>query len=68
MLQQHIFPVPWFYAVICMDPVAMVEDLGLNDAETLAAVAGFNPKKYLVYVNLVSPSLSALIVMNGTCS
>ena len=37
-----------------MDPVAMVKDLGLNDAETLEAVEAFNPKTYLVYVNLVS--------------
>ena len=36
-----------------MDPLAMVQDLGLVDADTLEAVDGFNPKKYLVYVNLV---------------
>lgn len=32
----------------------MVKDLGLDDVQTLAAVEGFRPKKYLVYVNLVS--------------
>ena len=52
--RRRVFPVPWFYAAIRMDPVAMVKDLGLNDAETLEAVEAFNPKTYLVYVNLVS--------------
>nr|VWP01925.1 Candidapepsin-4 (EC (ACP 4) (Aspartate protease 4) (Secreted aspartic protease 4) [Ganoderma boninense] len=52
MSRRPVFPVPWFYAVIRMDPLAMVTDLGLDDTETLAEVEMFNPKKYLVYVNL----------------
>ena len=54
--QRRVFPVPWFYAVVRMDPLTMVMDLGLNDEETLEAVKGFNPKKYLVYVNFVCVS------------
>ena len=60
MARRHVFPVPWFYAVIRMDPVVMVKDLGLNDVETLKAVEAFSPKKYLVYVNLVSLLFSEL--------
>ncbi|RDX48679.1 hypothetical protein OH76DRAFT_1483764 [Lentinus brumalis] len=44
------FPPPFTYAVIRMDPVTMVKDLGLDDPATLAEVEGMSPKKYLVYI------------------
>ena len=51
---QLIFPSGLAYAVVRMDPVAMVKDLGLDDAETLNAVEAMTPKKYLVYLEYVS--------------
>ena len=51
---QLIFPSGLAYAVVRMDPVAMVKDLGLDDAETLNAVGAMTPKKYLVYLEYVS--------------
>ncbi|KAI1786332.1 hypothetical protein LXA43DRAFT_59437 [Ganoderma leucocontextum] len=47
---QLIFPSGFAYAVIKMDPLAMVKDLGLDDLDTLAAAAAMKPKKYLVYL------------------
>ncbi len=48
-------PSPWRFATIRMDPVAMVEDLGLRDASGFVAKARkMSPKKYLVYLDLVS--------------
>lgn len=40
------------YAVIRMDPVAMVKDL--NDLEALVAAEALQTKKYLVYLDFVS--------------
>ena len=34
----------------------MVSNLGLDDSKTLAAVAKMEPKKYLIYLEYVSPS------------
>ncbi|KAM5537963.1 hypothetical protein V8D89_008439 [Ganoderma adspersum] len=50
MQRRRVFPVPWFYAAICMDPMAMVKDLGQDDAQALVALEGFRPKKYLAYL------------------
>lgn len=48
------FPLSRFYAVVRMDPLTMIKDLGLDDAETLRETEALHPKKYLVYVNIVS--------------
>ncbi len=50
------FPSGMSYAFIKMDPLAMVRNLGLDDGETLAAVAEMKPKKYLIYLEYVSLS------------
>lgn len=42
------FPTMMLYAVIRMDPVAMVEHL--NDPIATQAAAAMQPKKYLVYI------------------
>ncbi|RDX48720.1 hypothetical protein OH76DRAFT_1310311, partial [Lentinus brumalis] len=39
------------YAVLRMDPEAMVKDLGLDDAATLDEVRQMSAKKYLVYLD-----------------
>ncbi|TFK84690.1 hypothetical protein K466DRAFT_496077, partial [Polyporus arcularius HHB13444] len=44
------FPPPFTYAVVRLDPVTMVKDLGLDDPATLAEVKGMSPRKYLVYI------------------
>ena len=51
---QLLFPSGLAYGVIKMDPSSMVKDLGLDDPDTLAAVAAMTPKKYLVYLEHVS--------------
>ena len=45
------YPVPQTYAVIQLDPVAMV--LHLNDANALEEARAMAPKKYLVYISMV---------------
>lgn len=45
-------PNPGTYAVIRMNPVAMVKDL--NDPEALVAAEALQTKKYLVYLDFVS--------------
>ena len=40
------------YAVIRMDPIAMVEHL--NDAEALASARALRSKSYVVYIDCVS--------------
>ena len=49
----RIAPPPCTYAIIRMDPEAMIKDLGLDDPETLSEVEKMNPQKYLVYVEWV---------------
>ena len=49
----RIVPPPCVYAVIRMDPTSMVQNLGLDDLETLGEAGKMNPKKYLVYVEWV---------------
>lgn len=41
------------YAVIRMDPVAMVKKL--DDTEALDAARAMTPQSYVVFLNLVSP-------------
>ncbi|KAI0800131.1 hypothetical protein C8Q74DRAFT_1190978 [Fomes fomentarius] len=49
---RRIIPSSHHYAVIRMDPVAMVEGLGLDDdLETLAEARAMQPRKYLVYLS-----------------
>ena len=48
-------PSPHHYAVIRMDPVAMITSLGIDDPATLAEARSMNPKKYLVYLFWVRP-------------
>ena len=50
-----IFPLPQRFAVVQIDPVAMLTMAGLDDAEALAAAKALVPKKYLVYLEDVSP-------------
>ena len=45
-------PSPDSYAVVRLDPVAMVEHL--NDREALASARAMKPKTYLVYIDCVS--------------
>ncbi len=59
-MRPRLFPTPWFYAAIRMDPLTMVMDLGLEDPETLAAVEELHSKKYLVYVDFVRPIYSPI--------
>ena len=50
----HVFvPSPSRYAVIHLDPVAMVQHL--NDEKALEAAEAMCPKKYLVYIDQVRP-------------
>ena len=51
-----IFPLQRRFAVIQVDPVAMVLAAGLGDAEALTAAKALVTKKYLVYLESVSPS------------
>ena len=51
-----IFPLQRRFAVIQVDPVAMVLAAGLGDAEALTAAKALATKKYLVYLESVSPS------------
>lgn len=44
-------PFPGIYAVIRVDPVAMVQHL---DRDAILAAESLNPKSYLVYINTVS--------------
>ena len=48
-----VVPLPHHYAVIRMDPEAMLRDLGLDDPVTLDEVRKIPVKKYLVYLNWV---------------
>lgn len=47
-------PLPHHYAVIRMDPVRMVTDLGLDDPDTLREAQNMKTRKYLVYLSFVS--------------
>ena len=47
-------PSPRYYAVIRMDPVAMVQGLELDDPQMLEEARKMEPKKYLVYLDRVS--------------
>ena len=47
-------PGPGHYAVIQFKPVSMVQDLGIDDAATMAEALKIHPRKYLVYLNCVS--------------
>ncbi|KAI0350643.1 hypothetical protein OH77DRAFT_1412785 [Trametes cingulata] len=48
----HFFsPSPGTYAVVRMDPVAMVEELGIDDVEAVAAARAMQPKSYLIYLD-----------------
>ena len=42
------------YAVIQFKPVNMVQDLGIDDAATMAEASRIRPRKYLVYLDCVS--------------
>ncbi len=44
---------PGHYAVLRMDPEAMLKDLGLDDAATIEEVRQMSVKKYLVYLDWV---------------
>ena len=60
-------PTTHSYAVIRMDPVAMVEHL--DDAEALASARALCPKSYVVYIDCVSssyPSMSTLADISVT--
>ncbi|RDX48700.1 hypothetical protein OH76DRAFT_650215 [Lentinus brumalis] len=46
-----VAPMPGHYAVVRMDPEAMLKDLGLDDAATLDEVRQMSVKKYLVYLD-----------------
>ena len=46
-------PGPGHYAVIQFKPVSMVQDLGIDDAATMAEALKIRPRKYLVYLNCV---------------
>ncbi len=48
-----LIPQPSHYAVIRLDPEAMVEDLGLQDTKTLLEVRNMSRKKYLVFLEWV---------------
>ncbi len=45
-----IFPRPRQFAVVQIDPVAMVKTAGLDDPEALAAAGALVTKKYLLYL------------------
>ncbi|KAI0800134.1 hypothetical protein C8Q74DRAFT_1191240, partial [Fomes fomentarius] len=47
-------PLPHHYAVIRMDPVRMVTDLGLDDPDTLREAQHMKTRKYLVYLSFVA--------------
>ena len=47
-------PGPGHYAVIQFKPVSMVQDLGIDDAATMAEALKIHPRKYLVYLDCVS--------------
>ena len=49
------------FAVIRMDPIAMVEHLG--DDVALRAAMAMRPKKYLVYLEHVSPAIGPSLPM-----
>ncbi|KAI0697410.1 hypothetical protein C8T65DRAFT_755346 [Cerioporus squamosus] len=49
-MDRPLIPQPSHYAVIRIDPEAMVKDLGLEDSETLREVRGMSRKKYLVFL------------------
>ena len=45
-----IGPSPRYYAVIQMDPEAMIRDLHLDDEQALKEVQEMQPQKYLIYL------------------
>ncbi|RDX48702.1 hypothetical protein OH76DRAFT_1352070, partial [Lentinus brumalis] len=49
-MDHPLIPLPSHYAVIRIDPEAMVKDLALEDAETLHEVRSMSRKKYLVFL------------------
>ncbi len=53
-MDHPLIPLPSHYAVIRIDPEAMVKDLALEDAETLHEVRSMSRKKYLVFLQWVS--------------
>ena len=53
------------YAVIRMNPVAMVEHL--NDAEALASARALRPKSYVVYIDCVSWSYPSMTTLADIC-
>ena len=64
---QEEVPCDRSFAVIRMDPVAMVEHL--NDAEALASARALRPKSYVVYIDCVSwsyPSMTTLADISVT--
>ncbi|TFK91978.1 hypothetical protein K466DRAFT_481556 [Polyporus arcularius HHB13444] len=50
MVRKLIIPSPSHYAAIRLNPVAMVEDLGLEDEATLAEARRLETKTYLAYL------------------
>ena len=52
-----IFPQPRRFAVVQMDPITMLTTAGLDDPEALAVAKALMPKKYMVYLESVSPRL-----------
>ncbi|RPD57886.1 hypothetical protein L226DRAFT_563584 [Lentinus tigrinus ALCF2SS1-7] len=49
-MPRPLIPQPGYYAVIRIDPEAMVADLGLDDPETIQESRDMPRKKYLVYL------------------
>ncbi len=52
-----VAPGPNYYAVIRLDPISMVMDLGLDDPITLAEAKQMVTKRYLVYLHWVRSAL-----------
>lgn len=51
---RRFVPSPLHYMAIRLNPTAMVDDLGLDDPETVAEAKALQTKTYLVYLVWVS--------------
>lgn len=59
MTIKKFFPLPGRFGVMQIDPVAMVEHLG--DEEALAAAKAMQPKRYIGYLRDVSDNVLLLV-------
>ncbi len=65
MTDNLLVPLPCHYAAIRLNPTAMLKDLRLDDAITLAEAENFKPRTYLAFLLWVSGPCRSCLPFNG---